>query len=65
LGRQRLQPVQVVEYRMCGHFHHKSNDGHIFYLGTPYEITWSDYGNEKGFHIFDFDKRDFEFIRIG
>ena len=21
-----------------GHFHHKSDDGQIYYLGTPYEI---------------------------
>ena len=26
-----------------GHFHHKSDDGQIFYLGTPYEIYWNDY----------------------
>ena len=23
-----------------GHFHHKSDDGHIYYLGNQYEITW-------------------------
>ena len=28
---------------MSGHFHHKSDDGQIYYLGTPYQITWSDY----------------------
>ena len=46
-----------------GHFHHQSKSGNIHYLGTPYEMTWSDYGDHKGFHIFDTDTRSFEFIR--
>ena len=28
---------------MSGHFHHKSDDGQIYYLGTPYEIYWGDW----------------------
>tara|TARA_Y100000004_G_scaffold47555_1_gene52304 strand:+ start:2810 stop:3856 length:1047 start_codon:yes stop_codon:yes gene_type:complete len=43
---------------ISGHFHKKSDDGHIFYLGTQYEITWSDYKCPKGFHIFDTDTRE-------
>jgi hypothetical protein len=38
---------------MSGHFHHKSDDGQIYYLGTPYEMMWSDYNEQKGFHIYD------------
>ena len=43
---------------LSGHFHKKSDDGHIYYLGSPYEITWSDYKCPKGFHIFDTETRD-------
>ncbi len=43
---------------MSGHFHKKSDDGHIYYLGTQYEMTWSDYKCPKGFHIFDTQTRE-------
>ena len=45
-----------------GHYHHRSTKGNITYLGTPYEITWQDYNDTKGFHIFDLDTRELEFI---
>ena len=53
---------QKFEMVMSGHFHHRSSDGHIFYLGNPYEITWSDYNDRRGFHIFDTETRELEFI---
>jgi len=46
-----------------GHFHHRHDDGHVFYLGTPYELTWSDHDDAKGFHVFDTETRELEFIR--
>lgn len=36
-----------------GHFHTRSNDGKIFYLGNPYEIYWNDVDDNRGFTIFD------------
>ena len=46
-----------------GHFHHKSRSDNIYYLGNPYEMTWSDYNEERGFHLYNLDSRKLEFIR--
>ena len=47
---------------MSGHYHHKSDDGQVYYLGTPYEIYWNDWNDPKGFHVFDTEKRELERI---
>jgi len=39
-----------------GHYHMRSNDGNVFYLGNPYEMYWNDVNDRKrGFHLFDTD----------
>jgi UDP-2,3-diacylglucosamine pyrophosphatase LpxH len=45
-----------------GHYHHKSTRGNINYLGAPYEMTWSDFDDERGFHVFDTETRELEYI---
>ncbi len=36
-----------------GHYHTRSNNGCVFYLGNPYEMYWTDVNDTRGFHIFD------------
>ena len=36
-----------------GHFHTRSNQGDIYYLGNPYEIYWNDFECTRGFNLFD------------
>lgn len=48
---------------ISGHFHHMSSDGSITYVGTPGEMTWADYNERRGFHIFDTETRELDFIQ--
>jgi DNA repair exonuclease SbcCD nuclease subunit len=47
---------------MSGHFHYKTSQGPIYYLGNQYEMTWADYGDVRGFHVFDTKTRDLDFV---
>ena len=60
IDKKELKRYDVV---LSGHFHHKSSDGNITYVGTPYEMTWADYSDPKGFHIFDTETRELEFVK--
>ena len=59
LDKDRFNKFELV---LSGHFHHKSHYQNIHYLGSPYEMTWSDYDDPKGFHVFDTATRELEFI---
>lgn len=45
-----------------GHFHHPSSHSGITYLGAPYEMNWTDFEGRRGFHIFDTETREMEFV---
>lgn len=47
-----------------GHFHEPSAAANVMYLGSPYDTTWQDFGQPRGFSIIDTDKPDsIEYIR--
>ena len=46
-----------------GHYHMKSNQDNIYYLGNPYQLYWNDYGCKRGFHIFDTETLKTTFYR--
>ena len=44
---------EKFETVFSGHYHTRSDNGKIFYLGNPYEMFWNDVNDPRGFHIFD------------
>ena len=58
-------PMEIFEsYDMVisGHYHTRSKRGNITYVGTPYEMTWSDFEDPKGFHTLNLETGDLTFI---
>lgn len=47
------EPFHRFDMTLSGHFHTKSQQGNIHYLGSQYEFTWADCDDPKFFHVFD------------
>lgn len=45
-----------------GHFHCKHSGGNVHYLGTPYQITFNDLNEPKGFHIFETSDHSIKYV---
>jgi len=54
---------EKFDYVFSGHYHTKSSDGHVFYLGNPYQLYWNDVDDARGFHILDTETFELEFIQ--
>lgn len=59
---QNIKIFDKFDMVFSGHFHHKSHKENIYYLGAPYQMTWSDHGCDRGFYIFETDNRELQFI---
>jgi DNA repair exonuclease SbcCD nuclease subunit len=55
--------LRRFETVLSGHFHTKSNQGNIHYLGAQMEFFWNDAGDDKFFHIFDTEDRSLTPVR--
>lgn len=63
-AKHGLNPKIFHKFEMVlsGHYHTRSKQGNIEYLGTPYAMTWSDWNDPRGFHVFDTADRSLEFV---
>jgi DNA repair exonuclease SbcCD nuclease subunit len=55
-------PYKKFDKVFSGHYHQRSTRENITYLGNPYQIYWNDYKQKRGFHIFDTETQQLEFI---
>jgi len=46
-----------------GHYHTISKKGNIQYIGSPYQLTWGDFGDERGFFVLDTETQKCEFVK--
>jgi DNA repair exonuclease SbcCD nuclease subunit len=61
-GGMKSDPFARFKAVYTGHFHTRHSKDNIHYLGCPYQITMSDYGEKKGFHILDTESGKLEFV---
>ncbi len=47
---------------LSGHFHTRSDDGRIYYMGNPYEMFWNDVDDTRGFVLFDTETGEIEYV---
>ena len=59
-----LDPAKFKKFETVysGHYHHKSTRGNITYLGNTYQMFWNDVNDVRGFHIFDTETQELEFV---
>jgi hypothetical protein len=61
-GGYDAKEYEKFESVFSGHYHHKSTRGNIHYLGAQFEMTWSDAGDSRGFHVFDTETRELTYV---
>lgn len=59
-----MDPTYFNKFKKCfsGHYHTRSKDKNIYYIGNPYEMFWSDLNDSRGFVVFDTKTLEHEYI---
>lgn len=62
--KEGMEPSLLRKYKAVysGHFHCRHSKENIHYLGTQYQMTFTDLGERKGFHILHTDTQQMEFV---
>ena len=63
-GKGLVSPTDFSKFDkvLSGHFHTRSDDGKIFYMGNPYEMYWNDVNDPRGFVLFDTETGEIEYV---
>ncbi|QIG70617.1 DNA repair exonuclease subunit 1 protein [Rhizobium phage RHph_I1_18] len=56
-------PFDKFELTLSGHFHFRSRQRNIVYLGSPTQHNWQDVGDVRGFHTLDTETGELTFYR--
>jgi DNA repair exonuclease SbcCD nuclease subunit len=63
--KEGMEPSLLRSYEAVysGHFHCRHSKENIHYLGTQYQMTFTDLDERKGFHILHTDTGEMEFVK--
>jgi hypothetical protein len=63
-AKHGTEPVTfaALKHVYSGHFHIRQTEGNITYINTPYQMTWGEAGEQKGFTIYDCETDTTEYI---
>ena len=63
-GKGLVQPSEFDKFEkvLSGHFHTRSDNGKIYYMGNPYEMYWNDVNDPRGFVLFDTETGEIEYV---
>lgn len=62
-GDMNISNFANFDIVFSGHYHTRNKKHNVLYCGVPYEMTWADYNDEKGFHVFDCSTHKIKFIK--
>jgi hypothetical protein len=57
-----ISTFRNFELCLSGHFHIAGQYDNVKYLGTPYEMSWADFGVQKGFWVMHTEHNKLEFV---
>ena len=57
-------PIDFHKFQkvFSGHYHSRSDNGTIYYIGNPYEIYFNDIDEDRGFVVFDTETLEHEYV---
>jgi DNA repair exonuclease SbcCD nuclease subunit len=62
-GEMSVSKFEKFDLVLSGHYHTRSKKQNILYTGIPFELTWADYDDQKGFHVYSPTKNNFTFVK--
>lgn len=60
--RLNISDFSKFDMVLSGHYHRPGDYGNVKYLGSPYQMTFADIDDTKGFYVLDTDTKELEFI---
>lgn len=57
-----LEMFEKFDKVLTGHYHKRQVHGNVQYLGSPWQTRGDEWGQEKGFTVYDSDTKEVEFV---